>query len=112
MTGDPMTDSRLELLLAALRDFRDSRDWARFHTPKNLAMAIAGEAGELAAEFQWLTPEESDSIEGEKRDAVAAEMADVLIYLLMLSDRLGVDPVGAALEKTARNEQRFPVSGS
>ncbi len=95
-----------------LRDFADARDWGEYHTPKNLAMALAGEAGELLAEFQWLTAEESFEV---MKDAVAAEgvtdeVADVAIYLLRLADLLEVDLLAAAEAKLARNEVRFPAA--
>ena len=81
----------LDELIATLRAFAAERDWEQFHTPKNLAMAVAGEAGELVAELQWLTPEESVALQGEGLAAVSDEMADVLIYLCRLADVLGVD---------------------
>ncbi|WP_193789989.1 nucleotide pyrophosphohydrolase [Streptomonospora alba] len=94
-----------------LADFAERRDWGRFHTPKNLAMALAGEAGELAAEFQWLTPEEAAEVMAEpgKAGAVRSEMADVLSYLLRLADVLDVDVEAALREKVDLNEERFPV---
>ena len=75
-----MTDE-INGLIELIRDFAEKRDWGKFHTPKNLAMAVAGEAGELVAEFQWLTPEEStkESLSGEKAHAIAMEIADVQI---------------------------------
>lgn len=105
------TDS-IEGLRALVRDFADRRDWGRFHTPKNLAMAVAGEAGELVAEFQWLTGEESTALADDAAAiaAVRGEMADVLLYLVRLADVLDVDLLAAAREKSARNEHRFPVS--
>jgi dCTP diphosphatase len=87
-----------------LRDFADARDWNQFHTPKNLAMALTGEAGELAALFQWLTPEEVPG-----RENLEDEIADVFIYLLRLCDRLDVDLVASARAKIARNDQRYPA---
>ncbi|MBZ5528120.1 MAG: nucleotide pyrophosphohydrolase [Acidobacteriia bacterium] len=100
----------LDELTAEVRAFAIARDWLQFHTPKNLAMAIAGEAGELAAEFQWLTAEESvtEALNTEQLKAIRHEMADVLIYLLRLSDVLHVDLVDAVREKLAINEVRFP----
>lgn len=94
-----------------LADFADRRDWGRFHTPKNLAMALAGEAGELAAEFQWLTPDEAAGVMDDpgKAEAVRLEMADVLSYLLRLADVLDVDLEAVLREKVAINEGRFPV---
>lgn len=103
--------TELDDLTEQLRAFTAARDWDQFHTPKNLAMALAGEVGELAAEFQWLTPEEADGVRdpGPLRQRVADEMADVMIYLVRLSDVAGIDLVAAALEKLERNERRFPV---
>jgi NTP pyrophosphatase (non-canonical NTP hydrolase) len=99
--------SDLTSLQNAIRDFADRREWQQFHTPKNLAMAICGEAGELAAEFQWLTPEESSSLSPEQLEAVRLEIADVAIYLLRCADVLGVDVVTAVHDKLAINEARF-----
>jgi NTP pyrophosphatase (non-canonical NTP hydrolase) len=100
---------QIESLTTSIREFAKKRDWEKFHTPKNLAMAIAGEAGELAAEFQWLTPEGSFSSElsDEKVRAIRLEMADVQIYLLRLADVLEVDISEAVLEKMNINEERF-----
>ncbi len=102
----------LDDLVAQLREFAAERDWEQFHTPKNLAMAVAGEAGELLAELQWLTPEESAQLSDERLAAVAAEMADVFIYLLRLSDVLGVDLLQAAQDKVAVNRRRYSVERS
>ncbi len=100
----------LEDLRRETRAFAEARDWGRFHTPKNLAMAIAGEAGELVAEFRWLTPEESDGdrLTPEHRRAIEFEMADVLIFLLRLGDVLDVDLADVVRAKLAANENRFP----
>jgi NTP pyrophosphatase (non-canonical NTP hydrolase) len=100
--------SEIEDLKKRVRDFAQSRNWEKFHTPKNLAMAVAGEAGELAAEFQWLTPEESSGLTKDQLKAVELEMADVAIYLLRLADVLGIDVAGAVKEKIELNEGRFP----
>jgi len=91
--------------------FADQRDWGQFHSPKNLVMALAGEVGELAAEFQWLSPEESfDVIDGaSKGAAVQDEIADVVLYLVRLADVLGVDLLAVARAKLERNEVRFPA---
>jgi dCTP diphosphatase len=103
--------SVLDELIVETRDFAHARDWLEFHSPKNLAMAIAGEAGELVAEFRWLTIEGSrrEHLEPERFDAVRLEMADVFIFLLRLSDVLEVDLAQAAREKLALNHHRFPV---
>jgi NTP pyrophosphatase (non-canonical NTP hydrolase) len=105
---EPMND--LEMLRAKLRAFAAARDWERFHTPKNLSMALVAEAGELVEHFQWLTSAESAALAGERRDAVAMELADVLLYLVMLADRLDIDLAAAANRKIALNEERYPAS--
>jgi NTP pyrophosphatase (non-canonical NTP hydrolase) len=94
-----------------VRAFADARDWGGYHTPKNLAMALGGETGELLAEFQWLTPEESVAVMDNPETAVRVreEMADVFAYLLRLADVLDVDLAQALLDKMERNEIRFPV---
>ena len=91
-----------------LREFADLRNWHEYHTPKNLAMAIAGEAGELVAEFQWLSQEEAASLidAGQRRDNVADEIADVAIYLFRLADVLDINLNAAIRAKVARNETR------
>ncbi|MDS1270575.1 nucleotide pyrophosphohydrolase [Lipingzhangella sp. LS1_29] len=106
-----MSMAPLQQLLA---EFADRRGWGPYHVPKNLAMALAGEAGELVAEFQWLTPEESARVmrDPEAADAVRMEMADVFSYLLRLADVLDVDLERALREKVARNEYRFPAPQS
>ena len=110
-----MTSARatvgLDRLRSEIRRFVDERGWQRFHDPKNLAMAIAGEAGELAAELQWLTPDEARALTPDVRDRVVEEAADVLIYLLHLADVLEVDLVAEAAAKVERNAQRFPAGG-
>lgn len=100
---------QLEQLRRDLRAFADERDWGQFHTPKNLAMALAAEAGELLEQFQWLTPGQSADLDDARRAAVRDELADVLLYLVMLADRTGVDLAGAAREKIARNALRYPA---
>jgi NTP pyrophosphatase (non-canonical NTP hydrolase) len=99
----------IEDLTARLREFVAARDWQRFHTPKNLAMALTGEAGELLAELQWLTPEESTRVmeDPEAGARVRGELADVTLYLLRLADALGIDPVEAARDKLQENERRY-----
>ena len=104
-----MERSIIQELTREIREFADARDWQKFHTPKNLAMAIAGEAGELAAEFQWLTPEESmeNSLSRDQRKAIELEIADVQIYLLRLADVLNVDIPEVVREKIQINNNRF-----
>lgn len=97
-------------LAARLRDFAAARDWNRYHTPKNLVMALTGEVGELTELFQWLTPEQSAQAMADPSLAakVEDELADVLIYLVRLADVLGVELGAAAHAKIDRNESRFP----
>jgi dCTP diphosphatase len=105
------TDPFVELT-AAIRDFARARDWERFHTPKNLAMALGVEVAEVAELFQWLTAEESRAIADtpEGRAAIEDELADVTIYLLRLADVLDVDLPAAVRAKLERNEGRFPAN--
>jgi dCTP diphosphatase len=105
------TDS-LEELTTAMRRFAAEREWDQFHTPKNLAMALTCEVGELLEHFQWLTAEESSALPPERLAAVRQELADVLLYLVRLSDRLGVDLAAAAREKLVLNAARYPVEKS
>lgn len=101
----------LDELTARLRAFADARDWHQFHNPKNLVMALTGEAGELAELFQWRTPEESARIMDDPDTAqrVRHEIADVLAYLLRLADVLGVDVIAALAAKIDVNEAKYPV---
>ena len=103
-----MNDS-LDDLNGRLKAFAQDRDWEQFHNPKNLVMALAGECGELLEHFQWLSEEQSAALPAEKREEVALEMADILIYLIRCSERLDIDLVAAAYRKMAINEARYPV---
>jgi dCTP diphosphatase len=103
-----MTDT-LQDLARQLDQFAKARDWQQFHSPKNLASALIVEAGELLEHFQWMTDEQSRDLRPEKRDAVAAEAADVLLYLIQLASALGIDPVAAAQDKLKLNELKYPV---
>ena len=93
-----------------VRRFAQARDWEQFHTPKNLAMALAVEAAELLEHFQWATPADSARLPATKKRAVAQEIADVLIYLVRLSDVLGIDALSAAFSKITVNARKYPVS--
>ena len=101
---DPFRDLR-----DALRTFAAERDWDQFHSPRNLATALAVEAAELLEPFQWLTEEQSRALPPETRAAVAEELADVLLYLVRLADKLDVDLAAAARAKIVRNGQKYPV---
>ncbi len=102
--SDELTDLR-----NALRDFAAERDWDQFHSPRNLATALAVEAAELLEPFQWLTDEQGRQLPPETRSAVEEEMADVLLYLIRLADRLDVDLAAAARAKIARNAAKYPI---
>jgi NTP pyrophosphatase (non-canonical NTP hydrolase) len=104
-----MTSDRFDVLHARIRAFVAERDWDQFHNPKNLAMALVAEAGELVEHFQWLTPEQADSLSAETLAEVEHEIADVLIFLVELADRLKIDPLAAADKKLALNAQKYPV---
>jgi NTP pyrophosphatase (non-canonical NTP hydrolase) len=105
----PTTIDSLETLRQRVREFAAARAWDRYHTPKNLAMALSVEAAELVEPFQWLTPEESEALDPDKLEAVRQEIADVLIYLTRLADVLEIDPLQAAADKLELNARRYPV---
>lgn len=105
-----MHDGTLTSLTQRLRQFAVERDWDQYHTPKNLAMALTGEAGELAAEFQWLTEAQSRDLDPECRARVKAEAGDVLLYLVRLADKLDFDLVEAAHRKIDLNAERYPAN--
>jgi dCTP diphosphatase len=108
----PPSIDKLEILRARLDAFATERDWDQFHNPKNLAMALAGEAGELLEHFQWLTFDEAANLAPDAKDAVALECADVLLFLLRLADKLGIDLAAAADRKLELNAQKYPVEKS
>src|SRR5690349_10790113 len=101
-------------LTARVRAFAQERHWEQFHTPKNLAMALAGEVGELLAELQWLTPEQSAAVmdDPELGPRVRAELGDVTVYLVRLADVLGIDLVQAALDKLEEAGRRYTVEAA
>lgn len=102
-------DNDIKDLQAALRQFTQERDWEQFHSPKNLATALAVEAAEILEHFQWLSEEQSRSLPEAKRPAVGEELADVFLYLLQLSDKLDIDLIQAAREKMQANASKYPV---
>lgn len=103
-----MHDSIKELT-AEIRAFRDARDWKQFHSPKELAVAITAEAGELLQHFVWQSPEQSEQRAVERREEIAGEIADVGILLFELADHLGIDLGAAMRAKIAKNELRYPA---
>ncbi len=101
--------SDLEQLRERLRAFARARDWEQFHSPKNLSMALIVEAAELVEHFQWLTESQSQGLDPKTFQAVEEEVADVFIYLVRLSDLLGIDLLDAAARKIALNEKKYPA---
>lgn len=116
MTQPPTPPRLIDVaaLEAALQKFADERDWQQYHSPKNLAMALTGEVGELVEVFQWLTEEQSKAVAQDPKTARAVrdELADVLLYLVRLSAVLGVDLNEAVTRKLASNGQKYPAGDS
>lgn len=108
MNTHSQTD-RISELLERLRHFVSERDWEQYQSPKNLAMALTGEVGELVEHFQWLTEAQSRELSGTELQAVREEVADVQIYLMLLADQLGVDLLDAVDEKIGINEEKYPA---
>ena len=100
----------LEQLRNRLAEFTAEREWAQFHSPKNLAMALIAESAEIIEHFQWLSEEQSRCLSEEKREVVSYELADVLIYLVRLADELDINLIAAAQEKVKINEARYPAA--
>jgi len=111
MNNTPSTRSPnlLQDLRDALRQFAAERDWDQFHSPKNLAIALNVEAAELLEHFQWLPDAETAAMPPEKRAKVREELADVLLYLIRLADKLDVDLAVAAVEKIGINATKYPI---
>jgi NTP pyrophosphatase (non-canonical NTP hydrolase) len=104
-----MSDHYLQQISQRLLEFARERDWEQFHAPKNLAMALAVEAGEIMEHFQWLSEEQSEQLSADKRREVAYEVADVFIFTMRLSQRLGIDLAAVVDEKIKINEQKYPA---
>lgn len=104
-----METDELQRLRQAIETFARDREWEQFHTPKNLAMAMSVEAAEVVEIFQWLTDEQSKTLNPEKVGALADELADTYIYLLKIAAHYGIDINRAALEKIRKNELKYPV---
>jgi dCTP diphosphatase len=102
-------ENTIEALTTEIRAFRDARDWLQFHNPKELAVAITAEAGELLQHFVWQSHEQSEQRVRDRREAIAAEMADVAILLFEFADNCGIDLAAAMRQKLARNEERYPA---
>ena len=99
----------LPMLRDKLRAFAEARDWDQFHSPKNLSRALMVEAAELMEHFQWLTEEQSAELPPGDKQAVGEELADILLYLVRLSDKLGIDLREAALFKLEKNALKYPA---
>jgi NTP pyrophosphatase (non-canonical NTP hydrolase) len=104
----------LHALRDELRAFAEERNWRRFHDPKNLAMALASEAGELLAEYRWVSSEEADlvALDPLRRERVVAEIGDITLLLIGLCDRLGVDLITVARTKLEANRLNYPAEAS
>jgi NTP pyrophosphatase (non-canonical NTP hydrolase) len=107
-----MLTTDIQTLTEALRDFALARDWAQFHSPKNLACALSVEVAELLEHFQWLSEEQSRNLAEPQKGEVAAEAADVLLYLLQLCDQLNIDLLEAARLKIIVNGDKYPVASA
>ena len=104
-----MSEKTVDYLKKELRRFAEERDWEQFHSPKNLAMALVGEAGELCAEFQWQSEDQSRDLSEKKLEAVRQEVGDVLIYLVRLADQLDIDLLECAFDKLVINTGKYPT---
>ncbi len=112
VNGNRSDDLPLERLRDRLREFAAARDWNQFHSPKNLAIALSVEAGELLEQFQWLSDQESLILPNDKLEKIKDEIADVLLYLIRLADVLNVDLIKSADTKIEANAQKYPVDKS
>jgi dCTP diphosphatase len=104
-----MSSSDLFSIKQRLREFAAARDWDQFHSPKNLTMALSVEVAEIVEHFQWLSEEQSNNLSQETIAEVATELADTLLYLVRLADKLDIDLLDAARRKIDINEQKYPV---
>ena len=104
-----MSSDNLESLRQRLAQFAAVRDWEQFHSPKNLAMALIAEAAEVVEHFQWLSEAQSCHLSPEKKQAISYELADVLIFLVRIADKLDIDLIAATSAKIQINETRYPV---
>ncbi|MBA1147486.1 nucleotide pyrophosphohydrolase [Ectothiorhodospiraceae bacterium WFHF3C12] len=109
LVAEQSEPDRLAEIRQRLNTFVRDRDWEQFQSPKNLVMALTGELGELAEHFQWLTSEQSRALDEDRLNEVCDEVADVQIYVLLLTERLGIDLLDAVERKIDKNEQKYPV---
>ncbi len=103
---------RFDNLRSQVAQFAAERDWDQFHNPKNLAMALIAEAGELVEHFQWLTLEQASNLNAETKAEIALEIADVLLFLVRLADKLEINPIAAAETKLQLNAKKYPIEKS
>ena len=113
-TSSQGSSSVLETMRITLSDFAKDRDWEQFHSIRNLVLALVGEVGELAAEFQWLNDEQVESamLDTQKREAVGSELADILAYLIRIADIADFDLESELMKKLTINDSRYPVDKS
>ncbi|MFD2176268.1 nucleotide pyrophosphohydrolase [Veronia pacifica] len=107
-----MSDDKSNPLLRLQHEmavFAEERDWDKFHTPKNLAMALSGEVGELTELFQWLTSEQSFTLHEHNNEALSDELADIMLYLLRLADKCNIDIETACDRKIEKNRIKYPI---
>jgi len=104
--------NELEAIKLRLRDFAKERDWDQFHSPKNFSMALIVECAELVEHFQWLTDEQSKNLPADTLEEVSLEMADVMIYLIRLADKLDVDLLEVVDRKIELNAKKYPIEKS
>ena len=102
----------MEELIQKLREFARERDWDKFHSPKNIAMALSVEVAEILEHFQWLTEEQSRNLDQKTLARVKEEIGDIQIYLARLADQLGISPIEAAKEKLKMNAEKYPPEKS
>ena len=109
MSSQTALSKSMRDLTRRIRQFNKVRDWEQFHSPKNLAMALCAESAELLEHFLWLTEKQSRMLDRTKLNQIREEVGDVMIHLLNLSDKLGVDPIKAANDKIRKNEIKYPA---
>ena len=99
----------LDELTKEIDSFVEERDWAKFHSPKNISMALSVEVAEIVEHFQWLTEQQSRELDNDKKGEVSQELADAFIYLVRLADQLDIDLLAAADQKLQINEAKYPA---
>lgn len=103
------SNKELNELLNKLLDFYKKRDWEKFHSPKNIAMDLAAEVGEIVEPFRWLTEEQSYQLDEKTLNEISDEIGDVFKIILYLSYKLGIDPIKATYQKIEKMEQKYPA---